>query len=408
MGKRSHPETLGSGPRSKREDPEKAERIRQMRLKDLGKIIGSWVVGSEATKRSEPDTPSEVVIPKRFCESSQVNLPPQCSLIDLEPVVETELLFFPTPRKPYVEMATVKVPLGSSTSSSHVIAESSMNSPMVNDGDVTPPNPFVPNDLSSVSEPMQEGTTRVRHRRIRISGKQASTTGCYLVIVVVIWLIIRVLSGEFVTQSDIQTLSFFSMESGSTCQLRVHLLILEVVLLGVDIFDPEDNMAPPKLEVSSVEKSQPSLQNEVVEIKTEAVRDTVIEDRKPQRQWRLTTTPPPRMDRASSTTRSPIRLSTTLRPSSSSSKPSSPKTKEYLIRISMKNFWCLRLSIQKLCVSDIERSCVFLPYGGETPEIVESRYLAEPMSLRSHDQYQFDGVCRPFRTYESEGAFEDE
>ena len=155
-------------------------------------------------------------------------------------------------------------------------------------------------------------------------------------------------------------------------------------------------MAPQKLEVSSVEKSQPSLQNKVVEIKTEAVRETVIEDREPRRQWRPTTTPLPRMDRASSTTRSPIRLSTTLRPSSSSPEPFSPKPRENLVRISMKNFWCLRLSMQKLCVSDIGRSCVFLPYGGVTPGIVESRYLEDPISLGSRDQYQFDGVCHLF------------
>ena len=165
-------------------------------------------------------------------------------------------------------------------------------------------------------------------------------------------------------------------------------------------------MAPPKVEVSSVEKSQPK--HEVVEIKTEAVRETVIKDRKPRRQWRPTITPPPRMDRGPSTTRGPIRMSSTLRPPSSSPKLPSPKPKEYLVRISMKNFWCLRLSIQKLYVSNIERSCVFLPYGGVTPEIVESRYLAEPISLGSRDQYQFDGVCRSFRTYESKGAFEDE
>ena len=191
---------VDSGPRNKREDSERAERVRQMWLKDLRKIIGSWTVGSEATKRSESDyrlDASETVKPERVHKLSRVSSPVLSSdLIELvvtptqcpnpiKPVatVNVDQLFCPIPRRPYAEMPADGVPQDTLASPPSTMSVD----------DPVQPNPFASIDLSG---PMSAEMTRVRPRRTRISGKQATTTGCYLVVIFILWVIIRIASGK--------------------------------------------------------------------------------------------------------------------------------------------------------------------------------------------------------------------
>lgn len=230
MAKRRFLEISESGPRKKREDPERAEQVREMWLKELRKIIGGWTVGSDSTKRSEPDYQlelSEVVKPKRFHKQSRVASPISSQdLIDLvmppterSDFVENELgavagpVFVPKPRKPYIEMSSSEIAPELSVSPPLADAADSMESspspPTTSAVRSVPSNPFVPIEISCEPvEPMAEDPSRVRPRRMRVSGKQATTTGCYLLILFVFWVIIRITFGEllfspFVSNIDV-------------------------------------------------------------------------------------------------------------------------------------------------------------------------------------------------------------
>ena len=197
MGKRRSLDSLNSGPREKKPDPERAEYVRQMWLKDLHKIIGGWTVGSESTKRSHPDfqrDPSESVRPKRPHRSCREQSP---TLIDLTiPTIVSDVMFRPVARKPYSESVPeahpmVDVPL-------HESEEAPPNP--VGDPTSRPKSPFVSVDISSAPEPEPMNCENVRPRRrpVRVSGKQLTTLACYFGVCLIILLIIRLISGEFV------------------------------------------------------------------------------------------------------------------------------------------------------------------------------------------------------------------
>ena len=68
--------------------------------------------------------------------------------------------------------------------------------------------------------------------------------------------------------------------------------------------------------------------------------------------------------------------------------------RNYSLSISLESSWCMRLSHLRLCVSDDQRSCTFLPYGGPKPEYANTRSLdIRDVNLAPRDQSQFERVC---------------
>ena len=229
MAKRRFVEISDSAQRKKKreDDPEKAEQVRQMWLKELRKIIGGWIVGSEATKRSEPDSEretSESVRPKRFrAQTCATTSPSHPDLIELvapprecpdstvsEPSIVPEQLYYPIPRQPYIEMSSAEKLQKPTVSPSSVRVEMPIEENSVNTHvDSVPRNPFVPVDLPDPPfEPMVVEMTRSGRSRARVSGKQVTTTGCYLVIIFILWVIFRIISGEsrFLSEDQIDVI----------------------------------------------------------------------------------------------------------------------------------------------------------------------------------------------------------
>ena len=88
--------------------------------------------------------------------------------------------------------------------------------------------------------------------------------------------------------------------------------------------------------------------------------------------------------------------------------PHPVNSNNFSISISVKNSWCMRLSLNRLCVSEEQRPCSFLPYGGPKHDFVDSRSV-HPRSIRlaTRDQVQFDRVCRHYNIHAAKGAFEE-
>ena len=83
-------------------------------------------------------------------------------------------------------------------------------------------------------------------------------------------------------------------------------------------------------------------------------------------------------------------------------------SKNYSISVSVENSWCMRLSFTRLCVSDEQRTCTFLPYGGPKPDSVDSRSVdPRRLHLVTRDRVQFDRVCRQYHIYAAKGSFDE-